>query len=145
MSTKHETDGASPGIGRYDPRRAFEAVALNPQPLPPGELYTERFVQLAASLEAVRTIQEEEIRRTLEQRLETSLRALEDWVCGTVPRRLPHWDRIWWRIPPPPPPDPYPIDVAERVAIVAVTLPAGAVQDSLRQIAGNILRRTVGP
>ena len=93
-----------------------QEVSLNPQPLPPGELFAGLNPQPIPPLEAfglvvTRTavsVSEAVIAASLAGRnpREALAEIVEDW-CGTVPRRIP-WPRKWpfpW-----PPGDPWPIE-----------------------------------
>jgi hypothetical protein len=80
-----------------------QAVMLNPQPLPPGELHALRIAD--AHIQEIMTLDRmgsllggEVMERTMERAL--SLVAEIDDICP----RWPHWPHVW---PPPPPPPPW--------------------------------------
>ena len=127
------------------PLGPLEAVALNPQPLPPGEAanlgpspepWRVAVVQLVRAAQAKNLaagLPEGQQRSGLEKSAGTAIETiLDDW-CGTPPKYPYPWP---WPGPPP-----WVWEIAAGLAQVASTLQPGSLQDTIQQVATQALQK----
>jgi hypothetical protein len=126
------------GRGGHIHRLQADEVALNPQPLPPGErLSRNAAVQYVVSLVNMREVSAtmgRENGAAVRASADAALQAFIDDFCGTPPRRIP------WPWPGPPP---WVVPLASELVSVA-NAETGALRDSLMQVAGRVAEAGLG-
>jgi hypothetical protein len=128
------------GSGYSGRRNHLEAVALNPQPLPPRgpefgpvpDPWRNAAVHYLASLvsvkELAKTIDNKELGSQLAARAERGFSEFLDDFCGTPPRRIP------WPYPGPPP---WVATLVAELTSAANSL-SGTFRDGLMGVAGRV-------
>jgi hypothetical protein len=126
------------------PLGPLEAVALNPQPLPPGEaklgprpepwrIAVAQLVRAAQAKDLTTGLPEGQQRIGLEKSAGAAIETiLDDW-CGTPPKYPYPWP---WPGPPP-----WVWEIAAGLAEVASTLQPGSLRDTIQQVATQALQR----
>ncbi|HRC62646.1 MAG TPA: hypothetical protein PLX85_05425 [Dehalococcoidia bacterium] len=149
----HSQLGAFGEVGHIGVSDLLEAVALNPQPLPPRERYA--FAVASALIETVMSYAQlsEVLGAAVANNAERfAIQAVEDFeeLCP----RLPKWPFSFkfgtWPPPPPPPPDPYDemsfselMVVASNLLVAAETLGAGSIAEALDRSGTRIMEQAL--
>jgi len=115
-----------------DPWRAHDAVALNPQPLPPGRALAIAAVNIVFQRTVTQAVPDPKARDSLVGALDESLHRIEDEICGSVP---PWWEDLF--------PRPNPQQFVAELARFAAGVADPSSRTEIQKFAAGILQRSL--